>query len=47
MPSPALRDTATFQRAWSKLERAVNASRLTEPASLLKTLTAWRRELPQ
>jgi transposase len=41
----AARDTATFQREWAALTKAVKATRLPEPASLFKTLTAWRREL--
>ena len=38
-------DTASFQREWARLEHAVKATRLPEPAALFKTLTAWRREL--
>ncbi|SOC57765.1 Transposase [Ornithinimicrobium cerasi] len=41
----AARDTPSFQRAWAKLERAVKATRLAEPAGLFRTLRAWRREL--
>jgi transposase len=41
----AARDTATFQREWAALEKAVRATRLPEPVALFKTLTAWRREL--
>ena len=38
-------DTASFQRHWAHLERAVRATRLPEPAALFRTLRAWRREL--
>lgn len=41
----AARDTATFQREWAALAKAVRATRLPEPLALFKTLTAWRREL--
>lgn len=41
----AARDTATFQRAWAALDKAVKATRLPEPRTLYNTLTAWRREL--
>jgi transposase len=41
----AARDTATFQRAWARLESAVRATRLAEPVALFRTLRAWRREL--
>lgn len=41
----AARDTASFQREWARLERAVTASALPEPRSLFKTLSAWRGEL--
>ena len=35
----AARDTASFQREWAALERALKATRMPEPATLLKTLT--------
>ncbi|AXH94828.1 ISL3 family transposase [Ornithinimicrobium avium] len=41
----AARDTASFQRHWARLASAVRATRLPEPASLMRTLRAWRREL--
>ena len=41
----AARDTASFQREWAALSKAVKATRLPEPVALFKTLTAWRREL--
>ena len=41
----AARDTASFQREWAALNKAVKATRLPEPVALFKTLTAWRREL--
>ena len=41
----AARDTASFQRRWARLESAVRATRLAEPAALFRTLRAWRREL--
>ena len=41
----AARDTPTFQREWAALTTAVRATRLPQPASPFKTLTAWRREL--
>lgn len=41
----AARDTASFQREWAALSKAVKATRLPEPLALFKTLTAWRREL--
>jgi transposase len=41
----AARDTASFQRGWAALEKAVRATRLPEPATLFATLCKWRREL--
>ena len=38
-------DTPSFQRHWARLESAVRATHLPEPAALFRTLLAWRREL--